>query len=89
MKKPSKRLIPKTHCIEIFMWRDPDHKNLLKWSEFKPGMSSFSTGAGSLTSAMKIVRINLESGYTHFVLSYPVAMQGGPTEDNPHDHPMY
>jgi hypothetical protein len=84
MKKKAKRLIPKTHCIKIFMWKDPDHKNLNKWSEYKAGMSAFSTGAASLTNAMEIVRSGLaREEYTHFVLSYPIAMQGI-TEGNPH-----
>ena len=79
-----KRLIPKTHSINVFMWRDPEHRNLHEWSEYKLGMSAMEAGARSLTAAMKIVRKGLECDYTHFVLSYPNAMQGSPTQNNPH-----
>lgn len=68
----------------IFMWHDPDHIDASKWSEYKPGMSALETGAGSLSTAMKIVRDGLRGNYTHFVLSYPVAMHGPPTSGNPH-----
>jgi hypothetical protein len=68
------------------MWRDPDHTNLYEWSEYKAGLSAMETGAASLSAAMKIIRSGLSGNepYTHFVLSYPTAMSGGPTYNNPH-----
>ena len=88
-----KRVIPKTHCIRVMMWNNPEQKSLLEWEDFKTDMSAMETGAGSLTAAMKIVKDGLKRGhYTHFILSYPVAMQGGPTRNNPHamtSHPDY
>ena len=86
------RLIPKEKCIRVTMWRNPDQKNLHEWENFKTGMSSMETGAGSLTAAMKIVRQGLKLGHTHFVLSYPISRYGPPTRNNPHsiiDHPDY
>ena len=76
--------IPPTHCINICMWVDPDHKDLHKWKEYERGMSSMETGADSMESATRIVNQGLGMGYTHFVLSYPVAMMGPSTRDNPH-----
>lgn len=70
-----KRLIPKTHCIKVVMWRNPD-VDLNWWDDPESGMSSMETGAGSLKSAMKIVGDGLKQGYTNFVLSYPVSMTG-------------
>lgn len=79
-----KRLIPKNHSINIMMWRDENYKNLYEWKEYERGMSAMETGAGSLTQAFKTVKHGLKTGYTHFVLSYPEAMSGGPTKNNPH-----
>lgn len=75
----AKPLIPKTHCIRVFMWKDerPPEEVLRQWKNHTLGESAMETGAGSLTRAMSIVRKGLRAGhYTHFVLSYPVAMQG-------------
>lgn len=76
--------IPPTHCINIMMWRDPDHTDLAKWKEWERGMPSMETGAASMESATKIVNEGLDMGYTHFVLSYPVSMSGPSTRGNPH-----
>lgn len=81
-----KRLIPRTHCIELFSWRDPDHKDVHVWQEYKQGMSCSSTGAGSLADMVEKLRNNLKAGYTHFIASYPVAMQGPSTTGNPHGY---
>lgn len=81
-----KKLIDKNSCIRVFMWRDDEHKDNSRWSEFKLGMSSLETGAKSLAEANKIVKRGLESEYTHFVLSYPVSNQSV-TKGNPHSHP--
>jgi len=74
------------------MWINPAQKSLSEWENFKSDMSAMEMGAGSLTAAMKIVRNGLKRGYTHFTLSYPTAMHGAPTRNNPHSlvgHPDY
>lgn len=81
--KRNHKLIPKEKCINVFLWVNDNQMSLTDWEGCKPGMSALETGAGSLSSAMKIVRDGLKRGYTHFVLSYPVAMQGV-TNRNPH-----
>lgn len=86
------KLIPKEKCINVMMWRNPDQKDLSEWEDFESGMSAMETGAGSLTAAMKLLRQGLKRGYTHFVLSYPVAMSGKSTCNNVHSllgHPDY
>jgi hypothetical protein len=84
IKSMGKRLIPKDHCIRVCMWTNYHQDNLRWWEDYEPGMSSKSTGATSLTKAMKIVKDGLKTGFTHFVLSYPISNIGG-TVANPHD----
>ena len=84
----AKRLIPKTHCIEVHMWRTDEPLDLYNFQDYKLGNSAMTTGAGSLTAAMKIVKQGLKQDYTHFMLSYPVAMRGGPTINTPGRRPL-
>lgn len=73
----AKRYIKEGHSIKIFMWKNTNPLfEVHTWEDFKNGDSAMETGAGSLHAAMKIVKMHLGDGYTHFTLKYPCAMHG-------------
>lgn len=76
-----KRIIPKNHCIRVVTWKN-DNYDLYNYEGYKNGMSAMSTGATSLSKAFKIIKENLKTGHTHFLISYPIANSGITDNEN-------
>ena len=59
------------------MWKNENpNYNSNNWEDYKRGDSAMSTAATSIEAATKLIKLGLDSGYTHFTLKYPVSNYG-------------